>query len=124
MKHVMHHASLKNILEKLIVIDGPACLDFKHPSLAGGMCVSVEALQYLAFAPKKHGDNYLVFAGLPFLDPKSELFQARAKSSHDGVAMLIHRCTRINTLGQLFEERDDKKAEFRRRRRLRKLDPS
>ena len=115
MKHVMHHARLKNIFEKLIVVNGPASLDFKHPSLTGGMRVSVEALQYLAFAPKKHGNNYLVFAGLSFLDPKSELFQAWAKSSHNGVAMLVHRRMRIDTFGKLFEERDDKKTEFRRR---------
>src|ERR1017187_6946423 len=80
MKNVMHHARLKNILEKLVVVNGPTCLDFKNPSLTGGMGVSVETFQYLAFAPKKHGDNYLVFEGLPFLDPKSQLFQSWAQS--------------------------------------------
>jgi hypothetical protein len=104
MKNVMHHACLKYILEELIVVDGPTCLDLKNPALTDGMGVSVETFQYLAFAPKKHWDNYLVFGGLPFLDPKSELFQARAESSHNGIAMLIHRCTRIDCIGHLFEE--------------------
>ena len=65
-KDVMHHTRLKNILEKLIVIDGPACLDFKDPSLTGGMGVSVEALQYLAFAPKKNGTTILSSLDFPF----------------------------------------------------------
>jgi hypothetical protein len=89
--------------------------DFKYPSLDDGMGVSVEALQYLAFAPKKHGDNYLVFDGFPFLDSKSELFQPWAQSSHDGVTMLVHRCARIDGPGNLFEDCDDKNAEFRGR---------
>lgn len=113
MKNVMHHARLKNILEKLIVDNGPACLDFKNPSFAGGMGVGVETLQYLALAPKKHGDDDLVFGGLPFLDPKSDLFQAWAEPSHNGVAMLFHRRIRIDGAGHFFEECDDKKAEFR-----------
>ena len=107
MKNVMHHARLKNVLEKLIVVNGPTCLDLKYPSLTGGMRISVETLQYPAFAPKEHGDNYLVFNGLTFLYLKSKFFQARAESSHNGVAMLVHRCMRINALSQLFEERHD-----------------
>ena len=113
MKNVMHHARLKNILEKLIVVNSPTCLDFKNPSLAGGMGVGVETLQYLAFAPKKHWDNYLVLRGFPFLDLKSEFFQAWAESSHSGVAMLAYRCTRIDGISHFFENCDHKKAEFR-----------
>src|ERR1039457_7333412 len=90
MEDVVHHACLKNILEKLIVDNGPACLDFKNPSFAGGMGVGVETLQYLALAPKKHGDDDLVFGGLPFLDPKSDLFQAWAEPSHNGVRSEEH----------------------------------
>ncbi len=80
---------MKNILEKLIVVNGPTCLDLKNPPLTDGMGVSVKTFQYLAFAPKKHRNDYLVFAGLPFLDPKSELFQTWAESCHNRVAMLI-----------------------------------
>ncbi len=112
----MHHARLKNILEKLIVVNGPTGLDFKHPSFTGSMGVSVEALQNLAFAPKKHGNNYLVFGGFPFLHPKPKLFKAWAESSHYGVTVLVQRCTRVDGIGDLFEECDDKKAKFRRRR--------
>ena len=78
MKNIMHHARLKNILEKLIVVNGPPRLDFKNPSLTDLMGVSIEAFQYLAFAPEKYRDNYLVFDGLPSLDAKSELFQTWA----------------------------------------------
>jgi hypothetical protein len=67
----MHHAGLKDVFEKLIVVDSPTGLDFKNPSLLDRMGVSVEAFQYLTFAPKKDRNNYLVFTGLPFLDPKS-----------------------------------------------------
>jgi hypothetical protein len=116
MKNVMHHASLKNILEKLIVVNGTTCLDFKNPSLAGGMGVGVEALQYLAFAAKKHGNNYLFFAGLPFLDPKSKLFQAWSEQSHDGVAMLVHRGSRIYGNAHFFEKGHNQKAKLRGRR--------
>lgn len=115
MKNVIHHARLKNILKKLIVSHGPTRLDLKNPSLAGGMGVGVETLHYLALAPEKHGDNYLVLDGLPFLDPKSDLFQSRAKPSHYSVAMLIHRCARIDGTGHLFEKCDNKKAKFGRR---------
>jgi len=59
-------------------------------------------------------DNF-AFGGFPFLNPKSELLQAWAEPSHNSIAVLAHRCTRINTLGKLFEESDDGKAEFRRR---------
>src|ERR1035437_5683204 len=104
MTNVMHHARLKNILEELIVVNGSTRFDFKNPALTGGVSVRVETLQYLAFAPKKHGDDYLVFDGLPFLDPKSELFQAWAELGHSGVAMLAHRCSRIDGVGQPFEE--------------------
>jgi hypothetical protein len=74
MKNVMHHARLKNILEKLIVVNGATRLDLKNPPFSCGVGVSIETFQYLAFAPKKHWNNYFVFAGLPFLDPESELF--------------------------------------------------
>ena len=73
MKNIVHHARLKNILEKLIVVNGSACLDFKNPPFASRMGVSVETLQYLALPPKKHGHDYLVLGRLPLLDPKSEL---------------------------------------------------
>jgi hypothetical protein len=115
MENVVHHARLKNILEKLIVVNGPARLDLKYPSLTGCMGVSVEAFQYFTLAPKKDGDNDLVFAGLPLLDSKSQPFQTWAESGHNGVAMLIHRCTRIDSVADIFEESDEKKAEFRRR---------
>ncbi len=36
MKNIMHHARLKNILEKLIVVNGAPRLDLKNPSLTGG----------------------------------------------------------------------------------------
>jgi hypothetical protein len=71
---VVHHASLKNILQKLIVIDGSTGLDLKDPSAAGCMGVRVEAFQYLALAPEKYGYDYLAFGGFPFLNSKSELF--------------------------------------------------
>src|SRR5437016_5839905 len=111
----MHHARLKNVLEKLIVVHSPTRLDFKHPTLNGGVSISVETLQYLTFAPKQDGDNDLVLDGLPFLDPKSQLLQAWAEPSHNGVTMLIHRCARIDSVSHFFEERDDKESEFRRR---------
>ena len=44
MKNIVHHARLKNILEKLIVVNGSACLDFKNPPFASRMGVSVETL--------------------------------------------------------------------------------
>ncbi len=42
MKNVVHHAGLKNIFQELIIVDCPACLDFKNPPLTRGMGVSVE----------------------------------------------------------------------------------
>jgi hypothetical protein len=115
MKHVMHHAGLKNILEKLIVVNGPTRFDLKHPSLNRSVGVGIETLQYLAFASKKHRDHYLVFAGLSLLHTKSELLQTRAESGHNDIAVLIHSCMRIDALGKLFEELDDSKAECRGR---------
>ena len=116
MKDVMHHACLKNVLEKLIVVNGATRLNLKNPPLAGSMGVSVEAFQYLAFAPKKYWNNYLVFAGLPFLNPESELFKPRTELCHNGVAMLDCHCARIDGTRNLFEESDDMKAEFGWRR--------
>jgi hypothetical protein len=66
MENVVHHACLKYILEELIVVNCPACLDFKYPALTGGMGVSIETLQYPALAPKKDGNNDLAFADFPF----------------------------------------------------------
>jgi hypothetical protein len=43
-ENIMHHASLKNIFEKLIIINGPTRLDLKNPPLTGGMGVSIETL--------------------------------------------------------------------------------
>jgi hypothetical protein len=114
-QNVMHHARLKDVLEKLVVIDGPTCLYLKNPSLTGGVSVSVETLQYLAFAPKKYGNNYLAFARLPSLDSECKLFQAWAESCHDGVAMLTCLCARVDRISRFFEKCDDMKAEFRRR---------
>jgi len=122
-KNVVHHARLKNIFEELIVVNRSTCLNLENPTLSWGVSIGVEALEYLAFAAKKYGDNYFVFAGLPFLYPKSELFQARAESRHNGVAMLVHPLSRIDGVGHFLEECDDEKAEFRRRRRLREVDP-
>src|ERR1700733_12685891 len=121
MQNVMHHAGLKNILEKLIIVDGAASFDLKNPALANSMCVSVKALQYLAFASKEHRNNYLVFAGLPFLDAESDFFQPWAEPRHNGVAMLDCHFARIDGVGHLFKEPDDKKAEFRWGRRFRKI---
>src|SRR5689334_2755930 len=70
MKNVMHHARLKDIFEELIVVNGPPCFDLKNPSLTDGMSVSIEALQYLAFTPQKHWNNYLVFLRIPLLYAK------------------------------------------------------
>jgi len=112
MKNVMHHARLKDIFEKLIVVNGPTCLYLENPSLAGGMSVSVEALQYLASAPKEHGDNYLVVAGLALFDSKSKFFQAWAESYHNGVAMLVRLSSRIDGIGLFLEQCNDRKAEF------------
>lgn len=72
----MHHARLKNVFEKLIVVDGPPCLDFQYPAKAGCMRVGVEALQYLVFSSEKHLDNDLVFGGFPSFDSKSEVLQS------------------------------------------------
>jgi hypothetical protein len=85
----MHHARLENILEKLIVVDGPACLDFKYPVLSDRVSVSVEALLDLAFASEKHGDNDFVIAGLPFLDKKAHSFQSWPESGHNRIAGLV-----------------------------------
>ena len=84
MKNIMHHASLKNIFQKLVIVNGATCLDFKNPSLACRMCVSVEALQYLAFATKKHGNNYLVFAGLSFFGSAQESDNVPEKPAFSG----------------------------------------
>jgi hypothetical protein len=115
MKNVVHHARLKNILEKLIVVDGSASFDFEHPPLDGGVGVGVETLQNFAFAPKQHGDDYFVVGGLSFLDTKSDRFQAWAQPGHDDIAMLASRRTRIDAVGQGFEESDDTETEFRGR---------
>ena len=47
MKDVVHHASLEDVLEKLIVVDCPACLDLKNPASFPRVGVCIEALQYL-----------------------------------------------------------------------------
>src|SRR5580704_3677858 len=59
MKNVLHHARLKDIFKELIVVNGPTCFDLKNPTLTCGMSVSVETFQYLACAPKEHGNDYL-----------------------------------------------------------------
>jgi hypothetical protein len=115
MNNIMHHACLKDILEKLIVVNGPTRLDFKYPALTWRMGVGVEAFQYFALAAKKDGNNNLVLNGLPLLNPESKLFQSWAKPSHHRVAMLTHRCARIDSVAHFFEERDNKKTEFWRR---------
>ena len=114
-KNIVHHACLENILKKLIVVNGPTCLDLKNPSSTGSMGVSVKTLQYLTFAPKKDGDDYFVFDGLPFLDPKSKFFKTWTESSHNNVAMLAHRCARIDSVGHFFKKCHDRESEFRRR---------
>jgi hypothetical protein len=81
----------------------PARLNCEDPPFTGGMGVSVKAPQYLASAPKEHRDNYLVFGGLPFLDPESELFQTWAEPSHHRVAVLARRCTRVDGLARTFK---------------------
>jgi hypothetical protein len=88
MEDIMHHARLKNILEKLIVVNGPARLDFKHPAHTACMSISIEALQYFSFSTKKHWDNDFVIGGLSFLNPKSELFQSWSEPRHNLVAVL------------------------------------
>ena len=44
MKNIMHHAGLKNVFQKLIIINGPTGLDLKNPPLTGGVGVSIETL--------------------------------------------------------------------------------
>src|SRR5258708_3100428 len=106
MKNVMHHTCLKDIFEKLIVVNGPTSLHLENPPLIDGMSVSIEALQDLAFAPKKHRNNYLVFTGLPFLNSKSEFLKAWAESYHNGIAMLVYLFSRIDSIRHLLEKRD------------------
>ena len=93
MKDIVHHASLKYVFQKLIIINGLTCFDLKNPPRTESMRVSVETLQDFPFLPKKHRNNYLFVARLPFLDPKSDLFQAWAESCENGVAMLDLPCT-------------------------------
>jgi hypothetical protein len=115
MKDIVHHARLKNIFEELIVINRPACFDFKNPSLTGRMGVGVETLQYLAFSPEKNGNNYLSLRGFSLLNSKSDFFKAWTKSRHHGVTGLIRLCVRVDGISRFFEKRDDTKAELRRR---------
>ena len=122
-KNVVHHARLKNVFKKLIVIHRSTRLDLENPSFRRGVSIGVEALKYLAFAAKKHRNYNFVFAGLPFLHPESELFQAWPKPRHNGVAILVHPLSRIDGVSHFLEECDDEKAEFRRRRRFREVDP-
>ena len=111
----MHHARLENILEELIVVNGPTRLDLKNLANAGGMSIGIEALQYLALASKKHWDNYLVLGGLTFLNPESERLQSWPEPSHNRVAVLLHSCGRINGVRILFEKGHDRKTKFWRR---------
>jgi hypothetical protein len=71
------HARLKNVLEKLIVVYGPARLDFKYPAQAGCMSIGVEALQDFSLSPEEHRNNDFFLCGLPLFNPESELFQSR-----------------------------------------------
>ncbi len=70
----MHHARLKNVFEKLIVIDSSTSLHFKDPTDTRRVCISVEALQYLAFSAEKHWYNNLIVRGLTLLNPEAYLF--------------------------------------------------
>ncbi len=115
MKNIMHHGRLKYVLEELIVVNRPTSFDLKNPTLAGGMGVGVEALQYLAFPPKKHGNDYLVLDALPFLDSESEPLQPWAKPFHDAVARLVCLCGRIDSIGHRLKEPHNTEPEFRRR---------
>ena len=59
-KNVVHHTRLKDVFEKLIIVNRPTRLYFKNPPFIGGMGISVETFQYLAFPPEKHRYNYLI----------------------------------------------------------------
>ena len=115
MKNIMHHARLKNIFEKLIIVNRPTRLDLKNPTLDGGMGVSVETLQYLASPSKEDRNNYLVLDGLPLLDSKSDPFQSWAEPCHNAVARLIGLCARVDGISHFLEERNDSEPEFGRR---------
>jgi hypothetical protein len=98
-KNPMHHACLKNILEELIVGNGPPCFDLKYPFLPCGVGVGIEALLFLAFASKEHRDFNFVIGRLPFLDMKADRFQSRPKSLHNRIAGLVGRSIRIDGIG-------------------------
>jgi hypothetical protein len=72
-------ACLKDILEKLIVVNGTARFNFKYPPRSHGMSVSIETLQYFALSPKEHGDDNFALGGLSTLNPKSYPLQAWAE---------------------------------------------
>ena len=105
------HARLKNVLEKLVVGNCPTRLDFKHPVVGFGISIGIETLVDLAVATIKHRDVDLAFAALPFLDPKSDLFQFWPKPRHNYVAVLDQRFSRVNGIGEIFEYLHDGNAE-------------
>ena len=111
----MHHARLKNILEELIVVDGPARLDFKYPTQAFGVSIGIETLLYFAFSTKKYGDIDLAFATLPLFNLKSNRFQSWPEPGHNLVAVLVQSCGRVYRIGERFEERHYRETKFRRR---------
>ena len=70
----MHHARLENIFQELVVRHCPPSLNFKHPSLVGGVGISIEALLFLTSVSKKHRDFNLFIRRLSFFDTKTNFF--------------------------------------------------
>jgi len=88
-ENIVHHASLKDVLEELIVIDGPSRFNLEHPARFGVVRISVEALQHFPLSSKEHRDNYLLLTRLAPLDTESEFFETRPQERHNGVAVLV-----------------------------------
>lgn len=84
----MHHAGLKDVLEELVVVNGPPSFDFDHPTAACGISVRIEALKYFALPPEEDGNNDFFLGRFSFLDSKPELLQTGPELRHDYVAML------------------------------------
>jgi hypothetical protein len=67
MKNIVHHARLKNVFQKLIVINSPTGLDLKDPPRTEGMRVSVEThIKTLPLRPKSTGTTIFLSLDFPF----------------------------------------------------------
>lgn len=113
MKNIMHRARLKNILEELVVANGPASLYFQHPSypLLAAWASALKHFNILPLRPNSTGTTILPSLDFPS-QPEIRVFPVPGEVEPSRVTILADGRARVDGVSQFLEKCDDENVQI------------